>query len=438
MGTTETSLETDTKLKRIAWLSACDSHKRFDSLRHHFNERSLAACFHELDGTKAVGIDGVDKAHYGADLDDNLRELVARMKCMAYRPAPVRQVLIPKDGKPGATRPLGVSTLEDKIVQKMMQKVLENIYEPLSLDCSYGFRPGRSCHDALRALHRHLFQHEVQTGIDVDLANFFDPIDHRRLVDMLSQKIGDERFIRYLIRMFKAGVLAEGDLKVSEEGVPQGNIASPILANIFAHHVIDLWFETVVKVQCAGRIERYRYGDDMVICCQYECDAQRIVKALQGRLIKYGLQLNEEKTRLVAFSKRAYRNGDKQGVFEFLGFTFYWGRSRRGAVIPKVKTSGKRLRSKLKRVSDWARYMRGRYPLRQVWALFCAKVEGHIRYYGVSFNTPAVGKFLDQATRILFKHLNRRSQRRSFNWEQFRRFIQRYPLPKVTIYHALF
>ncbi len=205
---------------------------------HHFNEASLAACFHELDGTKAVGIDGIDKAQYGASLETNLKDLVARMKRMAYRPAPVRQVRIPKEGKPGATRPLGISTLEDKIVQKMMQKVLESIYEPLFLDCSYGFRPGRGCHDAIRALHQHLFRQKVETVIDLDLANFFGPLDHQLLIELLRQKIGDERLIRYLIRMFKAGVMADGDLTVSEEGVPQGSSCSPVLANIFAHYVL--------------------------------------------------------------------------------------------------------------------------------------------------------------------------------------------------------
>lgn len=435
---TETYLDTATALKRIAWLSARDRHKRFDSLMHHFNERSLAACFHELDGTRAVGSDGIDKAQYGAELDANLKDLVARMKRMAYQPAPVRQVLIPKEGKPGATRPLGISNLEDKIVQKMMHHVLESIYEPLFLDCSYGFRPGRGCHDAIRALHQHLFRHDVQTVIDVDLANFFGTISHSLLADRLRQKIGDERFIRYLIRLFKAGVLADGELTVSEEGVPQGSSCSPVLANVFAHEVIDQWFDTVVKSHCVGRVELFRYADDAVICCQYEHDAHRIVKALKGRLAHYRLRLNEEKTRLVPFSKQAYRRGANPGVFEFLGFTFYWGRSRQGVVIPKVKTSGRRLRSKLKKVALWAEKVRHRYPLKLIWSRFCTKMEGHIRYYGVSFNFKALRVFQYQATRRLFKHLNRRSQRQSFTWEQFRKFVNAYPLPKLRIYQALF
>jgi len=438
LGSAETCLDTDTKLKRIAWLSANDPHKRFDSLMHHFNEASLAACFHELDGTKAVGIDEVTKAQYGEHLDANLQDLVARMKRMAYRPQPIRQALIPKEGQAGATRPQGISALEDKIVQKMMQKVLESIYEPLFLDCSYGFRPGRGCHDAIKALNQHLFHHDVEIVIDVDLANFFGTIDQQLLVDMLREKIADERLIRYLIRMFKAGVLADGELKLSDEGVVQGSICSPVLANVFAHYVIDTWFEDTVKYHCKGRVALYRYADDAVICCQYAQDAIRIKEALGKRLAKYHLQLNEQKTRLVAFSKQSQRRSHPQGAFDFLGFTFYWGRSRRGVIIPKLKTSGKRLRAKLKRVGEWAKRVRNVLPLKQIWALFRAKLRGHIQYYGVSHNGKALNEFVYQATRIMFRHLNRRSQRKSFTWEQFDRFRAAHPLPPVKIRHALY
>jgi group II intron reverse transcriptase/maturase len=405
---------------------------------HHFNVESLEACFHQLDGRKAVGIDGLSKAVYGQRLDENLQDLGARMRRMAYRPEPVRQVRIPKEGQPGATRPLGISTLEDKIVQKMVHRVLESIYEPLFLDGSYGFRPGRSCHEAIRALHQHLFRYEVQTVIDVDLASYFDSIDHHLLDSILRQKIRDERFLRYLHRMFKAGVLAEGELTVSEEGVPQGSICSPILANIFAHEVIDTWIEAMVKPRCKGRVALFRYADDLVICCQYDRDAQRIRRALPKRLARYKLRLKEEKTRMVSFSKRVYQQERRPASFDFLGFTFYWGYSRNGTVIPKVKTQGKRLRIKLRKVGEWARQIRHQEKLPIIWKRFCAKLEGHIRYFGVSFNTTAVQKFIWAATQILFKWLNRRSQRQSFTWEQFNQFIQAHPLPRVKVYHPLF
>lgn len=418
-------------------MSTNDSHKQFHCLMHHFNRESLEECFHRLNGRKAVGPDGITKADYDERLDENLQDLVARMERMAYRPGPVRQVRIPKEGKPGATRPLGISDLEDKIVQKMVQRVLESIYEPLFLDCSYGFRPGRGCHDAIKALESHLYRFNVQTVIDVDIAGYFDTIDHRLLESLLREKIRDERFMRYLHRMFKAGVLAEGELSVSEEGVPQGSVCSPILANIFAHYVIDMWIEDMVKPRCAGRVELFRYADDVVICCQYEGDAHRILQALAKRLAKYCLKLSQEKTRMIAFSKHTSRQDRKPMSFDFLGFTFYWGRSRQGAAIPKLKSQGKRLRAKLKRVNDWARKMRNRYRLPDLWKLLCAKLEGHIQYYGVSFNIASVRRFLWTATRIVFKWLNRRSQRKSFNWERFSLFIQAHPLPKARIVYRL-
>jgi RNA-directed DNA polymerase len=334
---------------------------------------------------------------------------------------------------------LGISNFEDKLIQKMTQKILESIYEPLFLDCSYGFRTGRGCHDAIQELGRHLVSNEVQTVIDMDLSNFFGSVDHKLLQEMLSEKIKDRRLIRFIIRMFKASVLEEeGDLSVSDEGVPQGSVCSPILANIYAHFVIDVWVKEVVKLHCRGRVELFRYADDAVICCRHQRDAERIKAALEKRLAKNNLKLNEDKTKLVAFSKDKRSRGTKQGVFDFLGFTFYLGRSRKGSVIPKVKTSGKRLRSKLKSVNQWARQVRNRYRLPVIWKTFCQKLVGHIRYFGVSFNAKQMDKFLYQATRLLFKWLNRRSQRRSFNWDQFGCFMQQFPLPRVRIYHPLY
>lgn len=434
MDITKIQTQTETKLKKIALLSAGDRNKEFTSLIHHFNERSLKECFDMLDGRKAVGIDGINKMEYALELDKNIADLVARMKRMSYRPGPVRQALIPKEGKPGATRPLGISNLEDKIVQKMMQRILESIYDPLFLDCSYGFRPGRGCHDAIKALHNHLYRNEVEIVIDIDLAKYFDSIDHGLLEIMLREKIKDEKLMRYIIRMFKAGVLAKGELEVSDFGVAQGSCSSPVLANIFAHYVIDEWIEEVVKHHCAGEVKLFRYCDDGVICCQYEKDAKRVKEALAKRLAKYKLMLNEEKTKLVDFRKKV----NKAAAFDFLGFTFYLGRSRQGRIIPKVKTIGKRMRLKLKKVKEWARAVRNKIQLNEIWKIFCLKLRGHINYYGVSHNFKRVQTFIWQAVRILFKWLNRRSQRKSFDWESFAKYIKVNPLPKVKIYHSLF
>jgi group II intron reverse transcriptase/maturase len=433
----ELPVMTDTKLKRIAYLSSRDKDAEFDCLMHHFNQGSLFECFLRLDGKKAVGADGITKEQYGERLNENLADLLDRMKRMAYRPQPVLKVLIPKEGQPNSFRPLGISVFEDKLVQMAMQQILESIYEPLFLDCSYGFRPGRSCHDAIRALHQHLFKQEVQSIIDVDLENYFGSINHELLSVMLSAKIKDRRLLRYIRRLFKAGVLWDGELSTSDEGVPQGSICSPILSNIFAHYVIDEWFEEIVKPHCRGNVVLFRYCDDAVICCQYDSDRPRVLKALSQRLAKYQLKLNEEKTRSVSFSKPVTRR-DKRDTFDFLGFTFYWGKSRKGRPLPKLKSSGKRLRSKLRKVREWVVKHRHRYDLLSLWIRFRAKLRGHIQYYGVSFNLMHVRTFLLQATRILFKWLNRRSQRKSFSWQKFSQFVAVFPLPQAKVCHALF
>lgn len=355
---------TDTKLKRIAALSVANPKMVFTHVIHHFNEESLRACFHELDGQKALGIDGVDKARYGVNLDNNLRELVDRMKWMAYIPGAVRQVQTPKEGKSNATRSLGISNFEDKIVQRMMQIVLESIYEPLFHPDSYGFRPGRSCHDAIKALHAHLSTHEVETVIDVDLSNYFGSISHQEAIKIIGKKISDPRLTRYLARMFKSGVLVDGELTMSDEGVVQGSCCSPVIANIVANEVIGKWFEGTVKVCCEGEVKLISYADDLVICCQYQRDAKRIKKALGQRLQKYGLKMNEEKTKLVEFSKRKQKRGEDQGTFDFLGFTFYIGKSSKGYYLVKMKTNGKRFRTKLKKVNEWARSIRNKLPLK--------------------------------------------------------------------------
>ena len=390
---------------------------------HLFNEESLAVCFNELDGRKAVGADGISKEDYGVNLKANLTCLVKRMRDMAYRPGPVRQVLIPKEGTEKALRPLGISNFEDKLVQAMTHKILESIYEPIFLPCSYGFRPGRGCHDAIRALHQHLYKQRVGFVIDVDLSNYFGTIDRKILEAFLREKVGDEKFIRYILRMFKAGVLMDGELTMSEEGVVQGSICSPILANIMAHHVIDEWFENVVKAHCAGQTELFRYADDIVICCEREEDASRIRTALTRRLNKFGLAINDAKTKVIPFSKRGYRAGIRQEGFEFLGFCFYMGKSGKGWPLPKLKTSPKRLRAKLKRVREWIRGCKNHLRLTAIWKTFCRKLGGHIAYYGVSFNQRSVSVFVNKATKILFKWLNRRSQRKSLTWKEFKLFL---------------
>lgn len=438
MAFTEDAITTETKLKRIAALSAANPDMVFTHMIHHINKESLRACFDELDGKKAIGIDGVEKANYGENLDENLRDLMSRMQRMAYIPGAVRQVLIPKEGKSGTTRPLGISNFEDKLVQRMMHKVLESIYEPLFYENSYGFRPGRSCHDAIEALHAHLSTHEVETVIDVDLSNYFGSIPQETVLEIIKKKISDPRLLRYLIRMFKSGLLVDGELVISDEGLVQGSACSPIIANIFAHEVIDAWIETTVKTHCKGEVKMVRYADDIVICCQYNRDAERIKAVFAQRLAKYGLKMNEDKTKLVKFSRQQQRQGIKQETFDFLGFTFYIGKSRKGFLLVKVKTIGKRFSSKLKKTNDWARSIKNKMPLTQIMKTAAAKTRGHIQYYGVSHNFKAVEDFVYKVTEILFKWLNRRSQRKSFTWEQFQKYLELVKFPKAKICHKLF
>jgi RNA-directed DNA polymerase len=438
MGTSESQITTNTQPTKIASLFAYNDNRVFNSLMHHINAASLRICFDELDGRKAIGADGISKEQYGENLQNNLDDLINRMKSMSYRPAPVREVLIPKEGKRNATRPLGISNFEDKLIQRMMQNILDGIYDQSFLTCSYGFRPGLNCHDTIKDLHKYLYANEVEVVIDVDLSNYFGSINRTKLIEFLQRKIKDTRFLRYISRMFKAGVLSNGELTMSDEGVVQGSCCSPILANVYAHHVIDLWFDEINQRGNRGSMRMFRYADDIVICCRHEEDAVWMKDALAKRLTEFDLTLNKDKTKLVKFSKRKYNQKIKQDAFNFLGFTFYLGKSRKGYALPKVKTIGTRLRSKLKKVNEWARENRNKAPLKDIWKTFCAKLRGHIQYYGVSFNSRAIITFRQESVRIMFKWLNRRSQKKSFKWEQFELFMMKYPPPEVVVVHHFF
>lgn len=424
-----------TKSARISELSANNPGMVFTQLMHHFQKGNLENWYKLLKRKAAVGIDGITKEKYGENLQENLESLVQTMKSMSYIPGPVRQTLIPKVGKSGCTRPLGIGNLVDKIVQKGVQKVLEAIYEPLFLNSSFGFRANLCCHDALKALRNYLCKNPVRMIIDLDLSNYFGTIDHLLLMEILSDKIKDKRFLRYIRRMLKAGILNEGELRVNDEGVPQGSVCSPILANIYAHHVLDEWFEGTVKRHCRGKVELFRYADDAVICCEKAKDAERIKTALIKRLAKYKLKLNEDKTKLLNFN--VFERSNKTS-FDFLGFTFYLGRNRRGRTVPKLKSCGKRLRVKLTKVNLWCKQNRSKAPLRELWKKFCIKLRGHIQYYGVSYNYRAVHNFVKRSLNIFLKWLNRRSQKKSMNYDQFELFKQRFPPPPIKICHALF
>jgi len=400
----------------------------------HFTEENLTRCYHQLDARKAVGIDQVTKEMYGVDLKKNISDLVSRLRSMSYRPQPARLVKIPKsDGK---ERPLAISCLEDKIVQMLTKELLDAVYEPIFLDCSYGFRSGRSCHDAIRDLDGILHRGKVWHVLDIDLQNFFGEISHSKLLSVLKLKISDKRFLRYISRMLKSGIMSESHIVRPESGSPQGSICSPVLANVYAHYCIDVWFEKEVKPRLAGRGHIVRYADDMCICLSHESDVQRVMSSLKGRLSRFDLLLNEAKTSMIKLDKG--KGASKSKTFSFLGFEFYVGKSRKGWPVIKIKTAGKTLRRSLKELTDWIKLNRNKARLRNLWDIYLAKVRGHLQYFGVSGNFRWLSKFITAATRIFFKWINRRSQKRSFSWDKFKLFLEKYPLPAPRIVHKLY
>jgi group II intron reverse transcriptase/maturase len=436
-GETKPIIATATKLNKIAELSSKNPMMELKCLMPHINKESLAGCFRALDGQKAVGIDGITKEMYGKNLEVNIDKLLDKMKSMSYRPQAAREVLIPKDGQPGETRPLAISAFEDKLVQLQVAKILEAIYEPIFKSCSYGFRPGRSCHTAIKDLFSYLNSKVCEIVIDVDLKNFFGMINHEMLLNFLRLKIKDERFIRYVARILKSGIFKESGFIISDQGAGQGSNCSPILSNIYAHYVLDVWLEEVVPNHITGEIKSFRYADDQVICCSNKNDAIKVLEALKGRLSKFGLQLNDKKTKSIEFDKRRFPR-TKPGTFDYLGFTFYIRRSRKGPTHVAVKTSKVRLCSKLRNVKHWCKTSRSKCKLRPLWDQFRTKLRGHIQYYGVSLNLDGVTEFVHQATHTFFKWINRRSQRKSMSWEQFNMFLKAFPAPAVKICHHLF
>jgi RNA-directed DNA polymerase len=399
---------------------------------HHFTVDNLRACFEALDGTKAPGVDEITKAMYGQNLEANLQALHQKLHQRSYRPQPMRRVEIPKAD--GTMRPLGISCIEDKIVQEMTRRLLDAIYEPVFLDISYGFRPGRGCHDALRQLNHEVMREPVNWVVDMDLAQFFDTMPHTEILAVLSEQIADQKFLRLIARMLKAGVQTPGGVVYDELGSPQGSIVSPVIANAFLDHVLDQWFVGVVRQHCHGYCNLLRYADDALAVFETEDDARRFLRVLPLRLGKFGLRLNTQKTHLVAFGKRlawqVLGGGGRMPTVDFLGFTHYWGRSRSGKARLKRKTSKKRLRRALVELNQWLRQERSARKLPDLWQAIAQKMRGHVNYFGVTDNSRALYLFEGKGHHLVFKWLNRRSQRRSFTWESFRRYFNRHPLPR--------
>jgi RNA-directed DNA polymerase len=432
----------ETELARIAQIAREKPNGRFISLAHHINVESLTLTHQKMNGRKAAGVDGITKEEYGENLEENLSSLDDRMKRQAYKPQPVRRCYIPKPGT-DKKRPLGLPSYEDKLVQGTLAPILNAIYEADFLDCSYGFRPGRGCHGALRELGRIIETKRVNYIVDADIKGFFDHVDHGWLLKFLELRIGDPNIIRLIARFLKAGVMEAGIIYGTPEGTPQGGVISPILANVYLHYVLDLWFEKRVRRQSKGEAHLIRYADDFVCCFEYKEDAEAFHTALVDRLKGFGLELAEDKTRIIAFGRHAEdesrkNSGGKPETFDFLGLTHYCSKSRRGWFRVKRRTSRKKFRASMQRCKEWLRKNRNK-PAKELMATLRAKLIGYYRYYGVTDNSKMLNNYLYQVKRLLYKWLNRRSQKRSFDWEAFEnRFLKLSPLPKPRIYVSLY
>jgi len=429
-----------TKLSLLTQRARENPKHKFSRLIDLLTEDFLKACFWELKRDKASGVDGVTVKEYEANLEENIKDLVVSMKSWKYRPKPVRRVYIPKpDGK---KRPLGIPTVEDKIVQMGIKRILEAIFEVDFSDVSYGFRPNKSCHQALDVLDKVIMTKPVNYVVDMDIEKFFDTVEHKWLMRCLEQRVKDPHFLRLIGRFLNAGVIEEGKRIPTDRGTPQGAVLSPVLANIYLHYIVDLWFEKVVKVQLKGFAQLVRYADDFVVCFQSEREAKEFGKELEQRLGKFGLKIAKDKSRIIEFGRtvwqKAQREVEKVATFDFLGFTHYCDRTRKGAFKLGRKTARKKFIQKMKEMNQWLKKVRNLVELKEWWQVLRLKMFGHYRYYGISGNMPSMKAFYTKALRLAHKWINRRSQKKSYNWSQFLKFVKYNPLPLPKIYHLTY
>ena len=413
---------------------------QFTSLAHLLDVDFLRGCYFELGRDRASGIDGVSWQDYGKQLDENLENLVERMKAKRYKPQPAKRVYIPKNND--EKRPLGLPALEDKIVQRGIARILEAIYEVDFLDCSYGFRPKRGCHQALNAVDKTIMTKPINHVIEADIKGFFDNVSHPWMMKFLQVRIKDPSFLLLISRFLKAGYMDAGEFVSTERGTPQGGNLSPALSNVFLHYVLDLWFEKKIRPQARGACYLVRYADDFVCMVQYQDDAQYIEQALRDRFATFGLELYAEKTRTIRFGRYERENAQRQqrkaNTFDFLGFTHFCGTSRKGKFIVGRQTSRKKFRQKCQEMNDWLRRIRNHKKAKDWWPTLAAKLRGHYHYYGVSGNMRSLNRFYHMTVRLTRKWLNRRSQRKRFYWKGFISYLKHYPLPRPRIAHNFY
>jgi group II intron reverse transcriptase/maturase len=414
-----------------------DPKRQFYSIAHLITVEKLYEAFRNLRRKASAGIDGVTYAEYETNAEENVRQLHRRLVAGKYQVQPLRRVFIPKEnGKP---RPISIPSLEDKIVQKVVVDLMNAIYEEDFLDCSYGFRPGRSQHQALDEVRRVICARPTGWILELDIQSYFDKIVRGSLIEMVEKRVSDGSVLRLIQKWIKVGVIEDGKLLVSETGTGQGQPISPLLANIYLHHALDVWFEDVVKPRLKGEAYEIRFADDAILCFQHREDAEKVMRVLPKRFEKYGLTLHPEKTRLIEFGRHAARNAKKQGKqpesFDFLGFKHLCARSRKGGFTVHVRTLAKRLRRGLKAIADWCKQHR-RTPVNQQQEALNAKLRGHYQYYGRPTNYYSIWQFYRRVCRIWREWLGRRTRGRPLRWDRYNAILRQHPLLLPRITHA--
>jgi len=442
MNDTQRSENVCTKQRRIAAIARQRPQERLSALNHYLDIEWLREAYDRVRRDSAPGVDGQTVGQYGQDLENNLRSLLHRAKGGTYIAPPVKRVHIPKDER--ETRPIGMPTTEDKVLGRAVVMLLEPIYEEAFYDFSYGFRPGRSAHQALAAFWQQATDLGVRWVLEVDIRKYFDSVPRQRLLELVGTRIGDGVVLRLLSKWLHAGVMEAGQLHYDEAGTPQGSVLSPLLSNIYLHEVFDRWFAEVVRERMVGQVSAVRYADDLVIGFTHRHDAERLYRVIFKRFEKYGLKLHPEKTRLVPFGRpeRAGPDGSgphPPGTFDFLGFTHYWGKARKGYWVIKRQTAAKRLRRTLRAIGDWCRTNRHRGMFDQFRELV-RKLEGHYAYYGITGNGPSLNQVRTEAIKLWHKWLRRRSREsQAMTWERMNQLLKElFVFPYARVVHSIY
>jgi group II intron reverse transcriptase/maturase len=434
MGDTSRSQTISTKLQGIAEQAVRYPEMVFTTLAHHINPELLRRAYELTRKGGSPGLDGVTGKDYAVNLESNLKSLHERLKSGKYRAPLIKRSWIEKED--GKKRPLGITEFEDKVVQRSGTMLLEAVYEQDFHEFSYGFRKGRSPHDGIGELREQIMSGNIRWIVDADIKGYFDNIDHGLLMQVIKQRVNDGGLLRLIGKWLKAGVVDGGSITYPEKGTPQGGVISPMLSNIFLHHVLDEWYVKEVKPRMKGRTFLIRFADDYVISCELEEDARTLMRVLPKRFQRFGLELHPEKTQLIEYKYPGRnRKGEAgKGTFDFLGFTFYWAKSRRGYWVVKKRTSGKRLRRTMKSLWEWCRENRHE-PVWEQHLAMCQKLRGHFQYFGVICNYRKLESYYEYAKRTWRYWLSQRGERKYISWKKYEKLLEKFPLPIPRIVH---